>query len=189
MKIIQPKNTRKLALIGLISLLVLAAITVSMFHLKIGLFSTENNTSTNLDQPTLEQIKTGNEIKKQAIDQENDKNRGTGSDPTPAPQPVEGSNKKTVNMEITAVNQSDATLQVRTLIQAVVNTGECTLSMKGPQDATYTTTAAIQALASSSTCKGFDIPVDQLKVGKWTLTIDFTNSELTTSTVKDIEIK
>jgi hypothetical protein len=36
----------------------------------------------------------------------------------------------------------------------------------------YSTSVDIQALASSSTCKGFDVPLSQLSSGTWNISID-----------------
>ena len=189
MKIIQPNNTKKVVLIGLLITSLLLLTTASMFYFKAGPFAAKNNDSINLDKPTNEQIDAGQAAKNQAINQANKQDTNTGSDPAPAPQPIEGSDKKTVHMEITTANQTTSNLQIRTLIQAVVSTGDCNLSMKGPLGRTYTAKAGVYALASSSTCKGFDIPLDQLTAGAWTITVDFNNPELTTSVAKEIEIK
>lgn len=189
MKITPLKNHKKIIILTSVLLLIVIAALASAFYFKVGPFAANSNDSINLDKPTNEQIDAGEEAKKQTIDQANQQNGNTGSDPAPVPQPIEGSDKKTVHMEITAANQNDSNLQVRTLIQAVVSAGECTLSMKGPYGATYTAKVDVQALASSSTCKGFDIPLDQLAAGAWTITVDFNNSELTTSSTKEIEIK
>ncbi|MNY56713.1 hypothetical protein D3C86_1928200 [compost metagenome] len=61
--------------------------------------------------------------------------------------------------------------------------------MTGPQAKTYTATVAVQALPSSSTCKGFDVPLDNLSSGAWTIKINFNNDELTASTSKEIIIE
>lgn len=189
MKIIQPKNPKKIVLLALIALILVGILTSYAFYFKVGPFSSNNNDSINLDKPTNEQVKAGDQTKKQTIDQVNEKDNNVGSDPALEPEAIEGSDKKTVNMEITAANQNNSILQIRTLIQAIVSTGECTLSMKGPHGATYAAKAEVQALASSSTCKGFDIPLEQLATGVWIITVDFNNPELTTSAIKEIEIK
>lgn len=90
----------------------------------------------------------------------------TGSDSTTS----------TVNMSISAANQDGTTVYIRTLIEAVTSSGACTLTMTGPDSKTYTNTAKVQALASSSTCQGFNIPTTSLSKGTWNFTITFENT-------------
>jgi len=77
----------------------------------------------------------------------------------------------TVNANITYTTQTSSSLRIGTLIETVTSTGSCTLTMtKG--DKTFTQTVDIQALASSSTCKGFDVPLASLSSGLWDIKID-----------------
>lgn len=106
--------------------------------------------------------------------------------------PSGGSNDKdtssSVNVTITAANQNGSNLQIRTLIEDVTATGKCTLTLaKG--NSIVTRTAGVQALASASTCAGFDIPVSELSIGEWIVTIDFSNDNLSGSATKTITIK
>ena len=140
---------------------------------------------TNLDTPTNEQIKAGNDIKKE----NSDKSSGGKSTPSaPASQP--GSSKQNVEVMITVAKQySDSgTLRVRTQISRVVNTGQCTINLT-KSGKTVTKTADVQALANTSTCKGFDIPVSELSAGSWSTTLTYENDSLlgTTSTVIEIQ--
>lgn len=188
MKIPQPKNTRPLTLTLLSAIgLILIGVTVA-YYFKIGPFNNQLNDSINLNEATQEEKNTGAGIKQQSIKSSNDKTQ-TGSDPSPAPQPIEGSDKKTVGMEVSAVSQGDSTIQIRALIQTITNTGTCSLSMKSTQGLTYTATADVQALSSSTTCKGFDIPLNQLTPGTWTTSIDFSNTTITASTEKEVIVK
>lgn len=86
-------------------------------------------------------------------------------------QVAEEKSNETVTANITAANQYDNTLQIRTLIEAVSAEGECKLTLsKGNQIISHT--AGIHPLAHSSSCKGFDIPTDELSPGQWNITID-----------------
>ena len=189
MKLSQPKNNKKLAAILTGSILLAVTATALSYSFGTWPFDKHDDNSINLSKPTKEELQAGEQAKKQTVNQTNAKNNNTGSDPSLAPQPIEGSDKKSINMEITATNQTDSILQIRTLIQTVINTGECSLSMKGPDGAAYNAKADVQALASSSTCKGFDISLDQLTPGAWTITVSFDNDELSSSTTKEIGIK
>jgi hypothetical protein len=133
-------------------------------------------TSNQSDKPTNEQVEAGEGTKP------------GGSDSTPAPTPQPGSNKNSINMSFTAANQNGSILQLRVLISSVVNTGECTLTMT-KDGVTVSRTASVQALASSSTCKGFDIPVSDLSTGTWQAVINYENDTLTGTTSKAIAIQ
>lgn len=82
-------------------------------------------------------------------------------------------NTDTVAANITAANQNDTALQIRTLIETVTSEGECNLTLSN-NNRTVMRTADIQPLANSSTCKGFDIPTSELQPGVWDVTIDIT---------------
>ena len=184
---IQSKKMSKTPLIiaaALIALLAVAALTyVYAFNGSILGWSnhkTSSNdkpsTNTNLDKPTDEQIKAGNDIK----------NENTDTSPAPLPQP--GSDKQSVEVIITTPNQNAGTLQVHTQISTVVNTGQCTLTLSRTGQK-VTKTADVQALASTSTCKGFDIPVSELSTGSWQATLIYENDSLTGTASKLITIQ
>lgn len=139
--------------------------------------------STNLDAPTKEQIKAGNDIKKGNSDKPDG---STGTPTAPVSQP--GSNKQSIEVIITAANQNSGILQVRTQISRVVNTGQCTLNLT-KSGKTVTKTADIQALASTSTCKGFDIPVSELSAGSWNATLTYEDDTLFGTTSRVIAIQ
>lgn len=189
MRISTNKSNKKIFIIITAALVLLTIGVGAAYYFKVGPFAPVLNDSVNLDPASDEQKATGDDIKQNSLDQVDDGKSNTGSDPSPAPQPVEGNDKKSVGMEITAANQTDTALQVRTFIQTVTNTGTCSLSMKNSQGATYTATADVQALSSTTTCKGFDIPLSQLSPGPWTIIIDFSNDSLTASTSKEVTVK
>ncbi|MDB5165275.1 MAG: exported protein of unknown function [Candidatus Saccharibacteria bacterium] len=132
--------------------------------------------STNLDKPTDEQIEAGNDIKEESI--------GTKSDPVSQP----GSGKQSVEVIITAANQNSGMLQVRAQISGVVSIGQCILTMSKAGQ-TVTKTADTQGLASTSTCKGFDIPVSELSTGSWNANLTYENDTLSGTTSRVITIQ
>lgn len=188
MKIIQTTNTKKIVVIASAITILLAATIAYAYYSKIGPFTTHSNDSINLNKPTKDELETGERIKEQSVIPDGGKS-ASGSDPAPDPQPIEDSDKKSVHAEITVANQNESTLQVRTLIQTVTSMGTCTISMDGPQGKIYTSTADVQALASSSTCKGFDIPLDQLSPGTWVLSLNYESTDIIASASKEITIK
>lgn len=190
MKSISPKKShKKILLVGLIITGLLLASVAYLFVSKIGPFAYRADNSINLDEPTEEEKNAGSETKKRSTDPNQEDKTQTGSDPAPQPQPIEGSDKQSVNIEITATNQDESYLRVRSLIQTVTNEGACNLTMTGPQNQTYKASVAVQSLPSSSTCKGFDVPLDQLTPGTWIIELGFSNSTLIASTSKEVVIE
>jgi hypothetical protein len=93
----------------------------------------------------------------------------------------------TVPVIITAANQNGSTLSVRSLIEIVTSEGSCTLILtRGSDD--IKNTSGIQALATSSTCKGFDIPTTTLSPGVWHIELDVMTNGKSGSASKDITI-
>ena len=189
MKILRSNNTKRNILMSLAAILIIgSAGTAAAYHFKMGPFAPKADDSINLDKPSENELKTGLDSKQQAVDSDENKNQ-PGSDPAPGPQAIENSDKKSVHADITAANQDELSLHVRTLIQTVADSGTCTLTMTGPQGKSYISTVDVQALPSSSTCKGFDIPLDKLRSGTWTIRVDFNNDSLTASASKEVVIE
>lgn len=114
----------------------------------------------------------------------------TSEDPTSNsvkvnPQSPETSDKP--SLEITSAQVNGDKLVVRTLLSKVTNEGSCSLSAKTENSGTvYTTSAGVQAVASSSTCKGFDIPVSTLGSGTWKIIITYTSGSVVVTAEKDV---
>lgn len=189
MKITQSNNTKRIAIISIVSILTLGALgAATAFYFEVGPFTPKVDDSINLNKPSENELKSGSDAKQQTVESDGSKNQ-TGSDPAPEPQPVENSDKKSIHAEITAANQDESFLYIRTLIQTITSSGTCTLVMTGPQGKTYTTETAVQSLPSSSTCRGFNIPLANLSQGTWTIKVDFNNDELAASASKEVTIK
>lgn len=109
------------------------------------------------------------------------------SDTPPAPVPS-SEGKDIVEVAITSTAQNSTTLQIRTVIYSVQGSGTCTLSLARSGYETITQTAEIQPLPSTSTCKGFDIPLTQLAPGNWQATLTFSNNSVAGTTTKDITV-
>ena len=177
---------KKLIIISGFILLIFASSFIYVYAFNGNLFgwqkSTTPNTnkdqkSVNYDPSTPEQQKAGTTVK------------SGSTDTPPTPTPIPGSDKKNVQILITAANQNESTLQIRTLISAVENTGICTLTLTNAGKPTVTKTVNSQALASTSTCQGFDIPISELPVGTWHIVIEYNSTALTGSANQDIVIK
>jgi len=176
---LNPKNkkNKKPLIIALVVIAVLALGYVAYARAtNIWPFPNDSQSSTKVDDvnyepPTEDQVDAGDDIKDAANDAVN----------TPAP-------TGTVEMSITAANQNDGILQVRTLIQTTSNTGTCTLLLK-KGSTEITKSAPVQALSSSTTCQGFDVPTSELSTGTWQLTINFKNTTVNSTISQSVVIK
>lgn len=105
--------------------------------------------------------------------------------PAPTPQP---SGKSKVTAAITAANQNGSTVQIRSIIYSVTSSGTCTLTLtKG--SSIVTKTAPVQAISSSSTCQGFDIPSSELSAGQWQIVLHFENDSLTGDATGSVSVE
>ncbi|MBP9738452.1 hypothetical protein KBD20_02060 [Candidatus Saccharibacteria bacterium] len=186
MKIQKRKMSRKKILITTIAVLILFGIGG---YLAYVYFSSTNNSSTsiNYDEATSEQKNAGNQTKDSSVDA-NDKSKPiSGSDQPAAPVPQENGKGK-ISATMTAANQNGSLVQIRFDIGGVTSTGTCTLTLKnGSKSVTKST--GVQALAGSTTCKGFDVPVSELSPGVWQTTLHFENDSLAADTAGTIEVQ
>jgi hypothetical protein len=119
------------------------------------------STRINLEAPSSEQINTGYDIKKAALEGANG--------------PPDSSNVSYA-VSITAVNQNSSTVQVRGLIQGILEKGECTLTLsKGGQS--FAKHSSIQTASNNTTCRGFDIPLNEVSAGTWQLQLSVSSNK------------
>lgn len=133
--------------------------------------SSDNTTKlndVNLTPPTSDEVKAGNETKKSTVEQSSSTASTNGNQP--------------FTTTITAANQNGNLLQIRVLIETLSTSGTCDLTLtQGSKSVTKS--SDIQANASSSTCKGFDVAVSGLTSGVWNITIKVTiGSQISTTT-------
>jgi len=184
-----PKKT--IITVGIIAALSIAAVTY-VYGFNGNLFgwrSNQDSSNTGDYTPTTpEQQQSGEDIKNDTVnDQENPSKPTTDAD-TPASPVDQGSAKSTITLDISSLNQTNSTYQIRTLIGAVTNEGQCTLTLtKGGN--TISKAVNVSALAKTSTCQGFDIPMNELTAGAWQLNVAFSNSTLTGTVTKNITIQ
>jgi hypothetical protein len=187
MNIQKPKSTKKILIIAGIVIALVAGYTATAWKLSLWPFMN----TTNLGPVSQDEKKTGDQIKSNSVKESTkDEGSSSGSDQPLAPVQNPETNTSTVLVDISADSQNGSVYQLRVLIQAVLGSGECTITVeKEKGDQTYTASAPIQPMSTSSTCAGFDIPVSKLGVGKWTATINVSSGSHTGSASKEIEVK
>lgn len=192
MKIIQ-KHTfnKKIFLITSIIAILLAGLLFYFYSTKcIGFHCNSRiqgitRTTPDLNPPANDQLKNGQQIKNNGI--KNNKSTGGGDQP-PAPS-TQKNGKSIVEVAITSANQTDSSLQVRTLISTLDNTGTCTLGLVNQAGASLSYSTGVQPLSNTSTCKGFDIPLTDLSPGIWKISVVYENPTLTGMATKSTTIK
>lgn len=184
----QKYHTRKILIIAAALILAVGLIFATLEFLHVNNFTRQNsNTNTtdngsqtiniNNDPATKEQVEAGSNTK-----------NGSSSDTPSQPATIEGETKKVAQVTISAANQNDPYLQIRTIIGAVEASGTCSLSLISSSK-TVTKTAPVQPLATTSTCQGFDVPLTELAKGNWQIKIVYSSNSLTGTATQDIVIK
>lgn len=194
---IQKKQNKKIKVLILIAVILLSLAGYGLVSYKFKLWPF---TQSQFSAATEEQKNAGQDIKKRSLDEASNKSRKEpsdqksktlqGSDPSPEPTPSSNGKKPTVGVSITAttIDKESNTLYIRSLIQTISPSGRCTLSMHNTSGQTYSNSVELQAGPSTSSCKGFNIPLSQLSPGKWTINIHYEDSNVTGDTEGEITI-
>lgn len=127
----------------------------------------------NYEKPDKRQLGAGDDIKKATLN-------SAGQ--------TAGAAEENYVVSITAANQTTSSVQIRSLIQGVIDNGTCTLELTGG-GVSLTRSVGVQASANSTTCRGFDIPIGELSVGVWRLRLTFVAEKGSGFTTSSLEIK
>lgn len=194
---IQKKHNSKIMMLALTTIFLLM-ISYGLLSYKIKLWPFTKN---QFNAATEEQKTAGQDIKKRSLytpdksnKEENQSSSETktpqGSDPSPKPTPSSNGGKPTVSVSITAttIDKTANVLYIRSLIQTVSSSGKCTLSMNNDSGSVYSSSAESQPGPSTSSCKGFNIPLSKLSPGKWKITIHYEDDSVTGNTEGEVNI-
>ena len=194
---IQKKQNKKNKVLILVAVILLSITSYSLISYKLKFWPfIQNQFST----ATEEQKTAGQDIKKRSLNDASNKSEKEssgqksktlqGSDPSPEPTPSSNGKKPTVGVSITTttVDKDSNTLYIRSLIQTISSNGRCTLSMHNTSGQTYSNSVELQAGPSTSSCKGFNVPLSQLSPGKWTINIHYEDNNVTGDTEGEITI-
>lgn len=181
-------NHRKKIIVAVLAAMLLAVAFIAwyMYHFQIGMFypkkNAEESSSTtappntvNYQTPSDKELAAGREIKERVASTSN------SDDHT-------DQHQTNAEISISSAQVTDGTLYIRTIISLVTNNGTCQLSLIGPNDKTYSATSSVRAMATSSTCQGFNIPLSSLEKGIWSATVTYLNNDAKISTNKQVTI-
>ena len=188
---IQRKNVsrKKLVIIALAALLLVGGTAAALYATNMWPFTKNADTEVNkidLSKPSEEAKETGESIKKQNTDSQDKVDNS--SDRAVAPETSDGS-KAASGLRITSASQNDDQVVIRILIPVLTGSGTCELTMDGPNGAIFNSSASVQALSSSSTCEGFNVPTAQLANGTWKITVELNNEKLSGSDTSEVTVK
>ena len=180
---IQKKQNKKNKVLILIAIILLSITGYGLISYKFKFWPFIQN---QFNTVTEEQKTAGQDIKKRSLNDASNKSGKEssgqksktlqGSDPSPEPTPSSNGKKPTVGVNI------------RSLIQTISSSGRCTLSMHNTSGQTYSNSVELQAGPSTSSCKGFNVPLSQLSPGKWTINIHYEDNNVTGDTEGEITI-
>lgn len=168
---------KNILLIGAI-ILVVCAIAASLAY---AYAQSNNNSDKDLPADSSQTNENGNQVTP------NEENSNSGTLPSKATDPS-SPKPESLEVSITAANQTGSVLQIRALINSVIQ-GECTLSLSRADNTTVTQSAPTQSLASTSTCSGFDVDTTNLKAGEWEATIKVATDTLSGTATQKVTIK
>lgn len=171
MKIVRQKNNNKILIVVVATIALIAISLLAIYFIRLNPSNTSNKDSTNLNTPTNNEIKAGQDIKKNAVDNSNKSD----------------SNKQTVLVSLNGIQNNEQVI-FDTLLQTISNEGQCTLIVtSGGQ--TVTKTATIFANPSSSSCRGFAVPISELPKGTWTATLNAVIGSISGTDSINIDVK
>lgn len=155
------KNKKTIIFISLIILVLGCIFLYYSLYLKksTNTDSSQKSNGVSLAPPTQSEISDGERIKKDSLEAEK------SSESVP-------SSNKTISMYISAQSVSSSKVDLRVIIEGT-HSGTCSLVAK-QNDVTVAKQADVQALATTSTCRGFTLASSELSKGTWNYTISST---------------
>lgn len=177
-----------------VTTLILAGLATYIYGFKGKIFGwspiTSSDNAINYNPPTQEEVDAGKDVKEDTINPNEDSSpKNDQNETTPSPTPTPDDQPNNIGLNITAASQNGSTLQIRALIAAVTSKGTCKLTLSKTGAASVVKTADIQALANSSTCKGFDVSTSELPAGTWTATLVYEDGSNRGTATKEVIVK
>ena len=173
-------NKRLVSLSVIVAVLLIAGIGSGVYALSGSLFGwkpfTAQEKTTSGDNPaSTEQTDNGQGIKENSLEN----NDGQSGSDLPLAPTTDTSGKQKVEIDIVSVNRVESVLKISSLISALDQNGSCTITVTNSANTTlYTATVGTQAMSNTSTCKGFDIPGNNIQDGNFKITIDYKSGDM-----------
>lgn len=175
----------KILLLSLAALLLMSCGAYAYYQFTSNIV--QDNGMINYGPATEDEKKTAQQIKDRVVENKSE-TPVSGSDPSPTPVQQSDGSLPVVGVSIVAAINNGDNYRVQTMIQTVTNSGQCSLEITDSANHVYKSTSEVQALPSSSTCKGFTIPSSALDTGKWMIKLQFQNDSVRGSAEKEVVV-
>lgn len=146
------------------------------YHYQVGPFQQSGSfeeKQVDLQKPSETQVDAGTTAKtdfeKRTTEASQERQNANGPAPTT-------NTSETVQTLISSSNVNGSTLSVRSIIQTIDGSGNCTITLSKTGSPDVTKTAGTNTMGSYSTCAGFDIDISALAKGDWTIKLVYTGS-------------
>lgn len=156
MKIKKIKNAPKFIVATLICLVFCVALLIMFRYFALNQGGKPTANEINFSPATNREIEEGNRQKRNSLD------RGSGDTSS-------SSDSERLDISIVSAKRSGEVVKIRTLVTQVA-TGDCLLVVKNGSS-TKTYASSLQPLATTSTCQGFDVYMNDIGYGDWELSL------------------
>lgn len=180
MNINKTQTKSRIVILAILGITVVGCLAC-LYHFKLWPFTSTENTdrdrpvnSVDYTPPTDSQQDIGNEAKKRFNDRQVQSNN---SDPV---------NPTDTTVQISSSQINNGTLQVRTVLSVIDESGTCTLRLTKDDSEPTITSASTKAMGSYSTCQGFDIDMSGRPFGIWKVDIEYTGIGQSGTTTREI---
>lgn len=164
------------------AIIVLLAIIGGSYYLYYSSNAKQGDTeqSRQQEEATSEEKDAGQQAKDETVEENGFKKPESSNPPS-------SNSYQNIPIQISASSQNGSIYQIRVLINSVVPESACTLSLEMGSKR-IVKTSVTQALAQTSTCKGFDIPISELLPGTWKMNVNISGNSQG-SVAGEIEVK
>jgi hypothetical protein len=182
-------SSKKLILISVIVIILIGLLcALYVYGFKGSIFGWSISNSNRLNPATTSPQETPTSTSTQSINISPATTKATNGSDQPQPSTTQPDGSKTVSINITSTNQTTQNYHLGVIIYSEQSSGTCTLTLSKQGSITISQTVDVQALPSSSTCKGFDIPTSELSSGDWQANVAFSNPPYSGSTTQSIKV-
>jgi len=171
-KILINKRSARFIVLLIVSLLIIiitASISISLIR-------------TNVDKGT------NTQESYESLDSNESESTESAKTPTNLQESVDNNDDTTLTASITYKRQEYDLLKIGVNIDTITSSGECTLRLDNNKDH-LEYSVEIQPLASSSTCKGFEVPIIELSTGTWEISITIESGDKSTTLTDSVVIE
>ena len=152
----------------IVTIILLLLVTASALVI-VKVFVDRQNIESDQNQTTIIEVKPAEKQEEETTEEKVIPIQNEGEDPNQL---------ESLTGNLTTNRVSNGKLILRVNINQYLSTGICNLTLTSGSN-TITKTVNIVAVASTSTCEGFDVPVSELSSGAWQISINIQSGDKT----------